>query len=209
MAIEVRDDGDGVAPEVRERIFDPFFSTKFTGRGLGLAAAMGIVRSHHGTIKVYSEVGKGTTFILYLPILVVQQSEMPDNEIDNLAKGQGQTILVVEDNAAAREALVESLELLNYKVLEAANGQEALKVFAQSASEITLVLSDAVMPEMGGQALFRALRQQYPTVKVVLLTGHPMEKELENLQAEGLSGWVSKPLNLEQLAELMVRLSSS
>ncbi|MCD6344005.1 MAG: response regulator, partial [Anaerolineae bacterium] len=123
-----------------------------------------------------------------------------------IARGQGEVFLLVEDNAALREALADSLELLNYRVLKAANGREALAIMGQHADEIALVLTDVVMPEMGGQALFRALRQRGLTLPVVMLTGHPMEKELENLKAQGLAGWMFKPPDMEQLAELLARV---
>jgi CheY-like chemotaxis protein len=121
-------------------------------------------------------------------------------------------VLVVEDNAATREALVESLRLLNYQVLEASNGQQALTIFEQHVSEIrrdadriALVLSDVVMPGMGGVALFHALREKSPEIRVVLLTGHPLEDELKNLRTQGLGGWLLKPPSLERLAEVMAQ----
>ena len=121
-------------------------------------------------------------------------------------------ILVVEDNAAMRQALVESLKELNYQVLEASNGRQALTMFEQHADEVShdadwiaLVLSDVVMPGMGGIALFYALRDKYPKIRIVLLTGHPMEDELKNLHVQGLSGWLLKPPDLEQLAEVVAQ----
>jgi len=114
-------------------------------------------------------------------------------KLPDLPKGQGETILVVEDNQATRQALVESLELLNYRTLEAADDREAL------------VLSDVVMPGMGGVALLHGLRQRGLAVKVVLTTGHPLEKEMESLRAQGMSDWLPKPLSLEQLAAVMAR----
>jgi len=219
VQVTVSDTGTGVPPDVLPHIFDPFFTTKALGEGsgLGLAQVHGIVKLHGGEVDVQSQVGQGTTFTIYLPALPVHAPEAVALELPALVKGQGETILVVEDNTATREALVDSLELLNYRVLEAANGREALAIFEQQTSEVSedfrslekgriaLVLSDVVMPEMGGQALFHALRQRDPTVKVVLLTGHPLEKELENLQAQGLSGWLLKPPSLEQLAQMVAR----
>ncbi|MDY6876274.1 MAG: response regulator [Chloroflexota bacterium] len=208
VLLTVSDTGTGIPPDVLPRIFDPFFTTKAPGEGsgLGLPQVHGIVKQHGGEIDVQSQEGQGTTFTIYLPALPVHLAEQPVWELLSLAQGQGETVLVVEDNAATREALVDSLELLNYQALEATNGQEALKIIEQRGSEITLVLSDVVMPEMGGIALFHALRQRGLEVKVVLMTGHPLEKELESLQAQGLVNWLPKPVNLAHLAQTTARV---
>ena len=113
---------------------------------------------------------------------------------------------MVEDNAILREALVDILEALNYRTLQAASGSEALAVLAQRADEIALVLTDLVMPEMGGQALLHAMRQRSLTLPVVILSGHPMESELEELQAQGLAGWMLKPPSVKPLAQLLARV---
>ncbi len=131
--------------------------------------------------------------------------------MEALTKGEGETILVVEDNQATRQALVESLELLNYRTLEAENGREALEILERqtwevSSPEVALVLSDVVMPEMGGVVLFHALRQKGLMVKVVLMTGHPLEEEMESLRTQGLSDWLPKPPSLEQLAQVLTRV---
>ena len=110
------------------------------------------------------------------------------------------------DRDTTRAAVAEALETLGYKVLEATNGQEALTAFEQNADTIDIVLTDLVMPEMGGQALFRALRQQDPTVRVLVTSGHPLnEQEVKNLRAQGLGGWLPKPPNLEQLAQAVAQ----
>ncbi len=119
--------------------------------------------------------------------------------------------MAVEDNTATRKALVESLELLNYRALAAADGREALGILERQTSEVlnpevALVLSDVVMPGMGGVALFHALRQMGMMVKVVLMTGHPLEEEMERLRMQGLSDWLPKPSNLEQLAQVLTRV---
>jgi CheY-like chemotaxis protein len=116
---------------------------------------------------------------------------------------------VVEDNASLREALVDTLALLNYKALTAGNGRQALAILEKQASEITLVVSDLLMPEMGGQALYHALRERGFALPVVLLSGHPMEVELQALQAQGVAGWLLKPLETEQLAALLAQALSA
>jgi two-component system cell cycle sensor histidine kinase/response regulator CckA len=225
----VRDNGTGIPPDVLPHIFDPFFTTKAPGQGsgLGLPQVYGIVKQHEGEVDVKSQIGRGTTFSIYLPALSVHQPETT-TETQALAQGSGETILVVEDDAVTREALVVTLETLHYRALGAANGREALAIFekhtdapsptrpslqAEGSSNsglaqqqgVALVLSDAVMPEMDGIALFHALRQRCPEVPVVLLTGHPMEKEMEGLRAQGLKDWLPKPPNLDKLAQVVAR----
>jgi signal transduction histidine kinase/ActR/RegA family two-component response regulator len=207
VRVTMGDTGTGIPPGVLPRIFDPFFTTKAPGKGsgLGLAQVHGIVKQHEGEIDVTTKLGEGTTFILYLPALPVVEPEMLPGETSVLIQGHGETILLVEDNAAAREALVHSLETLNYQVLEAANGREALAVLDHHADEIGLILSDVVMPEMGGIALFHTLKQRELPVPVVLLTGHLVEGELQMLRAQGLGAWLRKPPSLEKLAEVIAR----
>jgi CheY-like chemotaxis protein len=208
ICIAVTDNGSGIPPEALPHIFEPFFTTKEVGQGtgLGLSQVFGIVKQHEGHIDVTSQVGRGTTFTIYLPALQVRPSTPPAIESGALIRGQGETVLVVEDNAALRAALIDILELLNYQALPAADGRAALAMLEQHADEIAVVLSDLVMPEMGGQALFHAMRQRGLTLPVVMLSGHPMEHELEVLQAQGLAGWMLKPLDGEQLAQLLAQV---
>jgi two-component system cell cycle sensor histidine kinase/response regulator CckA len=224
VQVTVSDTGTGVPPDVLPHIFDPFFTTKARGEGIGLGLAQvhGIVKQHEGEIGVESpsttlrtgQAGQGTTFTIYLPALPVHPAEAVTLELPALAQGQGETILVVEDNQATRQALVDSLELLNYRTLEAADGQEALAILAQPPPPaggereggVALVLSDIVMPGMGGAALLRSMRQRGLAAPVVLTTGHPLEKELEHLRAQGMSDWLPKPPSLEQLAQVLARV---
>ncbi len=120
-----------------------------------------------------------------------------------LPHGQGQVVLIVEDEEAIRQALVESLGLLNYRTMAAPNGREALSLLAQYRDQIALVLSDAVMPEMGGVALFHAMQERGLMRPFVIITGHAVEKDMENLRALGLFGWLKKPLDLSKLTGLL------
>lgn len=207
IQVTVSDTGTGIPPEVLPHVFDPFFTTKEPGKGsgLGLAQVHGIVRAHEGYIDVRSQMGQGTVFTIYLPALPGRPPEMSTQIPPSLVKGRGEIILAVEDDVTAREALVGSLELLNYEVLEAANGQEALKMLERHSEKITLILSDVVMPELGGIALLRALRERGLSIPVVMLTGHPLEREMEDLRAQGMIDWLPKPPELEQLAEVVAR----
>ena len=211
IRLTVADTGMGIPPEAQPHVFDPFFTTKEPGEGfgLGLAQVYGIVKQHEGHIGFTTESGQGTTFTLYLPALTAPQPSITAVETEPLPQGQGQTILVVEDETATRRALVESLKVLNYRVLEATNGQQAMEVFEQHAGAIDLVLSDVVMPEMGGKALLHALQEREPAVRLVLLTGHPQDgQDFEDLRALGLSSWTLKPLSLEQLARIVAEALS-
>jgi CheY-like chemotaxis protein len=206
ISLTVADTGVGILPDVFPHIFDPFFTTKAPGEGsgLGLAQVYGIVNQHGGHIDVATELGKGTSFVLYLPALTLEPARVFQPEVEALFHGRGETILVVEDNQVLQRVLMDIIESLNYRVLTADTGQQALAILEKHA-EVALVVSDLVMPEMGGQALFHALRQRGLTLPVVMISGHPMENELESLQAQGLAGWLLKPPRIEQLAQLLAQ----
>jgi two-component system cell cycle sensor histidine kinase/response regulator CckA len=207
VQVTVSDTGMGVSAKDLPHIFDPFFTTKAPGEGsgLGLAQVHGIVGQHEGHIDVESQPGQGTTFTIYLPALPVHPQEPLALETPVLIKGQGETILVVEDDTVVRKTMIDSLELLNYRVLGAANGRQALAVLERHSDEIALVLSDVVMPEMGGVALLHALRERGLEVGMVLMTGHSLERKMESLRAQGMIDWLPKPPDLEQLAKVVGR----
>jgi two-component system cell cycle sensor histidine kinase/response regulator CckA len=211
IRLAVSDTGMGIASDALPHVFEPFFTTKAPGQGtgLGLAQVYGIVRQHDGFIDLASRPGQGTTFSLYFPYGPTQ-AEAPVLNGEALIRGHGDTILVVEDDPAIRSALSASLELLNYRVLSARNGAEALALWDANRAVIALVLSDVVMPEMGGIALFYALQQRDPSVKVMLLTGHMLEQHLEDqlkiLKARGLAEWMQKPPALAKLAATLARI---
>ncbi len=207
VQIKVSDTGTGIPADILPYIYDPFFTTKPPGKGtgLGLSQVYGIVSGHDGYIDVKTQVGVGTTFIIYLPALAVP--EVPAmTAFDDLLLGHGETILVVEDNAATRAAIVETLNLLNYCVLEAGNGKTALGVYAAHQEEIDLVLTDLVMAEMGGKALAETLHRQNPALRIVVMTGHPLTEDQEALRQAGVVAWIQKPPELRYLAETLARL---
>jgi PAS domain S-box-containing protein len=208
VALSVSDTGVGISPEVLPRIFEPFFTTKAPGEGsgLGLPQVYGIVEAHDGLIDVHSEEGQGTCITVYLPVVALQPAEVrPTAEAPALHEGQGETLLVVEDNVETRRAVVESLDLLHYHVLVAGNGREALDVLEEHRDEIALILSDVVMPEMSGVALLRALREAEIDIPVVMMTGHPLEQTLDILQEQEIVDWITKPPSLERLSIAIAR----
>jgi len=211
IQIEITDSGSGIPGEVLSQIFEPFFTTKEVGKGtgLGLAQVYGIIQQHEGYIDVTTQVGQGTSFFLYLLVLDIDYSVAITLDRASLRQGQGQTVLLVEDQSAIRQSLASSLTFMDYKVIEATNGREALAILEAKGNDIALVLSDVVMPEMGGVGLFRAIQQQKLTIPVILLTGHPLGDDLENLLSTGLTAWLPKPPNLVNLSHLLAQVLDS
>ncbi|MCP4544715.1 MAG: PAS domain S-box protein [Chloroflexi bacterium] len=207
VQVMMSDTGTGIPPDVLPHIFDPFFTTKAPkkGTGLGLAQVHGIVEQHEGHINVKSQIEQGTTFILYLPALQTSTVKTPKPKASTTVQGHGETILVVEDQQVTRNAIAKTLQLLGYQILTAADGQEAQSVFAQHKHEIALVLSDLVMPGIGGVELIRTLKQQSPKTKIIVMTGYPLDAENQDLSREDFVDWLRKPLNMERLAEAVKR----
>lgn len=210
IVLRVTDTGTGIPADALPHIFEPFFTTKGPGEGsgLGLAQVYGIVGQHGGRINVDTEVGKGTTFHIYLPALEQSAPRSSQPETATIPQGQGELVLLVEDEATVRAALAAGLEQLNYRVLTVANGKEALAVMEKQGKNVALVLTDMVMPTMGGLALFHALRERGWKTPVILLTGHlltghPMTKELDALHDQGLVACLTKPPDLGQLAQVL------
>jgi two-component system cell cycle sensor histidine kinase/response regulator CckA len=209
VQINVTDTGEGIPPDDLANIFEPFFTTKSPGEGtgLGLAQVFGIVKQHGGFIGVTSEIGKGTAFDLYFPALPITALTGIIPEEAEPKAGEMEIILVVEDDDAMREALVEMLKLMNYSALCARDGKEALEIFEGEPS-IDMVLSDLVMPEMGGVALYGVLKEKYPDVKMVVMTGYPLAEKGKDLLEQGIVAWLQKPLDSDTLARTLQRVLS-
>jgi two-component system, cell cycle sensor histidine kinase and response regulator CckA len=207
VRFSVKDTGHGIPAHVLPHIFEPFYTTKAPlGTGLGLAQVHGIVKQHEGEIDVISEAGVGTTFALYLPAVEPIEPAPETLSDDALPMGRGETVLVVEDDAAVRMALVASLDQLGYLPVEARNGREALALLQRRSQDFDLVLSDLIMPGMGGRALQEAMREQSINLPIVFLSGHPMDMEPLAAGEDELAGWLQKPVNLENLARLLARI---
>ena len=201
VTLEVNDDGCGMPPEVLARIFDPFYTTKLTGRGLGLSAMLGIVKEHKGAIKIYSEVSVGSTFKLFFPACRVAPRAIPMPEAEATGPWSG-TVLLVDDEEAVREATGMALENLGLTVLMAEDGQAALELFTADPGAIDLVVMDLTMPRMNGHECFRLLRAQRPDLGIILCSGYnALNLDLEAL--DGLAGFLQKPYTLRSLRSLV------
>ena len=196
----VSDTGTGIPPEILEKIFEPFFTTKEVGKGtgLGLSTVMGIVNSHGGFLDIDSKVGVGTTFKAYFPALPGAEAPKAAQEI-TLPRGNGETILVVDDDASIREVTQATLEANGYRVLTASDGVEAIALYARQDAEIAAVLTEMAMPGLDGPATIRVLRRLNPVAKIIACTGVVSPK----YEAEVLSGevraYLRKPFAAEQL----------
>ncbi len=172
VVLSVTDTGAGIPEGLRERIFEPFFTTKDTGKGtgLGLSTSLAIVRSHGGFVNLYTEIGRGTTFKVYLPAATTQ-TVAPSAPQAGAPLGRGELVLVIDDEAAIREITQDTLEAHGYRVLTASEGAEAVALFARSAGGVAVVLTDMTMPLMDGQATIRALRRIDPNVPIIATSG--------------------------------------
>jgi two-component system cell cycle sensor histidine kinase/response regulator CckA len=204
VCLAVTDHGCGMNPQVLARIFDPFFTTKDVGKGtgLGLSTIHGIVKQHEGWIDVISEMGRGSTFRIFLPACNAAPSAAPTAPGENTPAepGRGETVLVVEDETAVRELACASLQRLGYQVLKAANGPQAVEVWERHASQVSLLLTDMVMPSgMNGSELANILQSRNPRLKVVYTSGYSPEiLKKDSLLTQGIN-FLPKPYDPQTL----------
>ncbi|WP_018294751.1 PAS domain S-box protein [Mariprofundus ferrooxydans] len=201
--MEVSDNGCGMNAATMEKMFDPFFTTKFTGRGLGMSAMLGIIRGHHGAIRVYSEPGQGTTFKVLLPTSSCQRvpGQSPSG-VDPDWQGRG-TVLVVDDEATIREVATAMLEEMGFDTITATDGEEAVGLYRRHGQKIVLVLLDLTMPKMDGKACLAELLCINPDVKVILSSGYNEEETGEQFAFGILAGFIQKPYSPEALQQVI------
>jgi len=208
VKLSVSDNGTGMTPEVLPHIFEPFFTTKELGKGtgLGLAQLYGIVKQHLGFLSVESQEGKGTTFSLYFP--AIDTSPVLQGEAVGPVMGNGQTVLIVEDDPQVLQFLVLSLERLNYQVLTATNGGDGLEVYRAHAHRIALVLSDRMMPLVDGLALARTLLAEAPSLKIILMSGYSHNPNHETESLPNVVALLPKPTSLDRLSATLAKALS-
>jgi PAS domain S-box-containing protein len=204
VLITVSDTGHGISKETMAHIFEPFFTTKEKGKGtgLGLATSYGIIRQHGGSVHVYSEPGQGTVFNVFLPRLLQSAVPAPDEVISKgkIISGGSETILLVEDDLMVRRICVDMLKNFGYSILEAENGEDALRIFERYHGTIDLLLTDVVMPKMGGTELAEKIRKLAPEIRVMFMSGYTEDAIVHHGVLEEGIHFIHKPLTPDSLA---------
>jgi two-component system cell cycle sensor histidine kinase/response regulator CckA len=208
ILIIISDTGVGIPPQIQDRIFEPFFTTKELGKGtgLGLSTVMGIIKSHGGFIKVQSEPRKGSKFQVYLP--TQQAPEVMEDTENELPLGNGELILVVDDEDSIRDVTKTSLETFNYRAMTACDGIEAIALYAEHRNEIEIVLTDMVMPAMDGLTTIRTLQKINPLVKIIAVSGLVSGDKVNAATEIGVKAFLSKPYTAKQLLQTIGTVKS-
>lgn len=204
--LEISDTGCGMHQETISRIFDPFFTTKFTGRGLGMSAVLGIVKSHGGAVKIASEPGKGTTFLILFPVSSKSKPAIVCHDDLHAWRGHG-TVLLVDDEESVRMVGSQMLKMLGFDVVTAENGEEALRCYRELENVVCVIL-DRTMPLMGGEETFEALKQIDPQVRIIMSSGYNESEVTETLVGRGLAGYIQKPYDLKSLLKALQSITS-
>jgi CheY-like chemotaxis protein len=211
VMLAVSDTGIGMSDEIKKHIFDPFFTTKEigVGTGLGLATVYGIVKQSGGSIEVYSEEGVGTTFKIYLPRVMEAPSIIETKTTSEEMPSGTETILLVEDEEMVRKLSRKILEECGYTVVEAENGTEALSIFEAGDSDIDLLMTDVVMPQMGGRELSEKLTLKLPNIKILFTSGYTDDAIVRHGVIETNTNFIQKPFSPEALANKIRELLDS
>ncbi|MEI6702665.1 MAG: PAS domain S-box protein [Deltaproteobacteria bacterium] len=208
ILLSVTDNGCGMDEETKWRIFEPFYTTKFTGRGLGMSAVLGIIKSHGGALQLFSQIGHGSTFKVYLPVSTTGITVGEDQTASAPSapwRGSG-TILLVEDEDEVRHIAKALLKNFGFTVLEAVNGKEGLELYQKNASEISLVLTDMGMPVMDGYEMFHKLKSLNPELPIIISSGYGDTEVSSRIGSDNIAGLISKPYNPDQLREVLKRV---
>ena len=209
VILEVSDTGRGLDAATRERMFEPGFTTKAVGTGLGLAAAEGILSGHGASVEIESELGKGTTLRLCFPAVDEDTQQVLSGPADAAWQGSG-TILVIDDESLVRAVAAKVLKLVGFKVLKAIDGAEGLECFDRHCEEIVCVLLDLTMPGMGGEEVFAELREKRPDLPILVSSGRSEEAVMQWIQEEESAGFIKKPYSIPELrATLQSMLSGA
>ncbi|MDB6130306.1 MAG: multi-sensor hybrid histidine kinase, partial [Verrucomicrobiales bacterium] len=205
VLIKVEDNGTGISPAILDKIFDPFFTTKDLGKGtgLGLSTSQAIVRSHSGFMQVQTNVGSGATFLVYLPAHKRKAVEAIPVQGSHMARGTGQHILVVDDEDGVRVIVRKILESFGYKVSEASDGEEAIAVYKKHKQQISLVLTDMMMPMMDGPATIEALKKLNPSVRIIAASGLSVTETVASASNLGVRHFLPKPFTTLSLLEMV------
>ncbi|TAK66529.1 MAG: PAS domain S-box protein, partial [Bacteroidetes bacterium] len=202
LAVSISDTGIGIDEETKDHIFEPFFTTKEFGKGtgLGLSVVYGIIQAHKGFIGVDSELNKGTTFIIYLPLHEqTEEKYLTEETFQVELRGGEETILLVEDEENLLDLLVEILQSYGYRILKARDGEEAVSVFRENQTQIKLVMSDLGLPKLGGYEAFLQMKKLNPNVKVILASGYKDTKVYDDMIKAGAEEFVQKPYNISEV----------
>jgi PAS domain S-box-containing protein len=208
LRLSVSDTGIGMDEKVRQRIFDPFFSTKETGKGtgLGLASVYGIIKNHGGYIEVQSQKGQGSQFSIFLPASAKQVPTIAESAPE-IIKGSG-TILMVDDEEMVLDVGAQVLKKLGYTVLESNNGRNAVELYKKLQDKINLVVLDIVMPDMGGAEVYDRLKEINPDVKVLLSSGYSIDDQAREIMERGCDGFIQKPFSLKAMSDKIAGILS-
>ena len=211
VVIKVTDTGTGIPREILDKIFEPFFTTKEMGKGtgLGLATVLGIVKSHGGVVQVQTEVNKGTTFVIYLPALENASAAHGEGENKKLLTGNGEVILVVDDETSVLSITKETLETYGYRVIPARDGTEAVAAFTTHRDKIKLVLSDMLMPFMDGPATIRVLRKLEPNLRIIAASGLMDHDKVRDATGMDSIAFLLKPYTAERLLAMVHKMIHS